>query len=132
MQVLVVEPDRRLGQVYAAALRGRGHEVDVASTAQDAVVCADKHTPDLVLLELQLTAHGGIEFLYEFRSYVDWTAVPVIIISNVPPAEFAGSQKLLRERLGVGAYHYKPRTSLQVLLHAVENCLAAPADKADA
>jgi len=125
MHVLIVEPDRRLGEVYAAALRSRSYSVDQAMTAQDAITAADSHMPDLVLLEVQLTAHSGIEFLYEFRSYADWMSVPVIIVSTVPPVEFAASYKLLHERLGVVAYHYKPRTSLQVLLHAVENSLAA-------
>jgi len=124
MHVLIVEPDRRLGQIYAAALRSRGYSVDVATNAQDAVVRADSHKPDVVVVEIQLTAHSGVEFLYEFRSYTDWISIPVVILSNVPPAEFSASYKLLHERLGVVAYHYKPRTSLQVLLHAVDNSLA--------
>jgi DNA-binding response OmpR family regulator len=124
-QVLIVEPDHKLAQIYAGALLSRRHRVAVAATAQDAVMEADGNKPDVVLLELQLTAHSGIEFLYEFRSYVDWTNVPVIIMSNVPPSEFDASRKLLRDRLGVVAYYYKPQTSLQVLLHAVENAVAA-------
>lgn len=122
-QVLIVEPDSKLAGIYAAILRSRSHEVMTATTAQDAVLQADDSKPDIVLLELQLTAHSGIEFLYEFRSYVDWIDVPVIVISGVPPAEFAASHRLLHERLGVVAYHYKPQTSLQTILHAVENAV---------
>jgi DNA-binding response OmpR family regulator len=122
-RLLVLEPDVRLAALYAEMLRSRQHQVATAVTAQDAILAADAVTPDLVLLELQLTAHSGIEFLYELRSYPDWRRVPVIIISNVPPAEFANSRQLLHGRLGVVAYHYKPRTSLQVLLHAVDNAL---------
>jgi DNA-binding response OmpR family regulator len=124
IKVLVVEPDRKLGQIYANVLRSRKHKVSMALTAQDAILAADANKPDVVLLELQLTAHSGIEFLYEFRSYTDWINIPVIILSNVPPAEFKGSHKLLGSRLGVVAYHYKSQTSLQTILHAVENAIA--------
>jgi len=124
-KVLVVEPDHKLARVYANALKLRNHQVALAHTAQDAIVEADEVKPTVVILELQLTAHSGIEFLYEFRSYSDWVKIPVIILSNVPPAEFDASQKLLNERLGVVVYLYKPQTSLQTLLHAVDNAVMA-------
>lgn len=123
-KVLIVEPDRKLAQIYANVLRSRKHRVALALTAQQAVLEADADKPDVVLLELQLTSHSGIEFLYEFRSYADWIQVPVIILSNVPPVEFKDSHRLLGDRLGVVAYHYKPQTSLQTILHAVENAIA--------
>jgi DNA-binding response OmpR family regulator len=121
--VLVLEPDVKLAALYRQALRSRRHTVGVAATAQDAISQADSTKPDVVVLELQLTGHSGIEFLYEFRTYTDWSAIPAIILSNVPQAEFAQSQQMLQQRLGVVSYHYKPRTSLQSLLHAIENSL---------
>lgn len=121
--ILLLEPDLMLARLYADALRLGKHTADITVTAQDAILQADARKPDVVLLELQLTAHSGIEFLYEFRSYTDWTDVPAIIVSTVPPAEFARSQRLLHNKLGVVAYHYKPRTNLQILRHAVENAL---------
>lgn len=124
-KVLIIEPDLKLARIYANALKLRQHQVAVAHTAQDAIVEADEAKPAVVILELQLTAHSGIEFLYEFRSYSDWAKVPVIILSNVPPAEFEASRKLLHDRLGVVAYHYKPQTSLQTLLHAIDNTVAS-------
>jgi DNA-binding response OmpR family regulator len=88
---------------------------------------ADVIQPDLVILELQLVEHSGIEFLYEFRSYTDWQQVPVIIQSQVPPAEFADSWQLLHDELGVRGYLYKPRTSLTQLLASINEHLPIPA-----
>jgi DNA-binding response OmpR family regulator len=123
-KVLLIEPDLKLARIYANALKLRHHEVAVAHNAQDAIVEADESKPSVVILEVQLAAHSGLEFLYEFRSYSDWTNIPVIIMSSVPPAEFESSRKLLHDRLGVVAYHYKPQTSLQTMLHAVDNAVA--------
>lgn len=122
--ILIVEPDRRLAAVYAAALARAGYSTDRCALAQDAISAADRRTPDLVLLELQLVAHGGIEFLYEFRSYIDWRTVPVVVVSHVPPTEFAGSRQLLHDRLGVRGYHYKPDLTLDALTNMVAAALA--------
>jgi DNA-binding response OmpR family regulator len=118
-RILLIEPDRVLAESYVQALIHAGHEVQAAGGAQAAVMSADAILPDLVILELQLVEHSGIEFLYEFRSYADWQDVPVIIHSQVPPAEFADNRQLLRGELGVKTYLYKPRTSLAELLAAV-------------
>ncbi len=124
--ILLLEPDPKLAGLYASALRLRQHEVVVVATAQDAIRAADTTKPDVVVMELQLTAHSGIEFLYEFRSYTDWRAVPVIVVSHVPPTEFATSSQLLK-RLGVSAYHYKPRTDLRTLTHAIDTIVTVKA-----
>ena len=120
-QILLIDPDRALARTYFEALRFVGHKVQICSTAQAGIFCADDIRPDVVILELQLVAHSGIEFLYEFRSYPDWQAIPVIVTTNVPAGEFAGSWKLLREHLAVSRYLYKPLTSLKNLLSTVND-----------
>lgn len=122
--VLIIEPDRPLARTYALALRHAGHQARACATAQAAVQLADEWQPDIVALELQLVAHSGIEFLYEFRSYADWQHIPVIIHSNVPPAEFNDSVDMLKRHLRISSYRYKPDTNLKALLQAVEAALA--------
>jgi DNA-binding response OmpR family regulator len=118
-RILLVEPDAVLANTYRKALEENGHQVTTAHSAQSAIVGADKHTPDLVILELQLSGHSGIEFLYEFRSYQDWQAVPVLIQTQVPPSEFNSNWQILRNELGVANYLYKPHTSLKHLTNSV-------------
>lgn len=89
-----------------------------------AINVADKKRPDLIIMELQLAAHNGIEFLYELRSYPDWQSVPVIINSLVPPTEFSSNEVFWRE-MTVRAYLYKPQASLAKLLRTVQACLVA-------
>lgn len=121
--ILLIEPDHSLAQAYKSALESAGHQVLASCTAQTAVDAADEVCPDVVVMELQLIAHSGIEFLYEFRSYTDWQDIPVIVLSKVPPAEFNRCGRSIREHLGVTAYCYKPQTDLNQLLHVVMNTL---------
>lgn len=116
--ILLIEPDTTLAKIYKTALKAAGHSVHVASGAQMAVHAADEHTPDLVILEMQLARHNGLEFLYEFRSYTDWQNIPMLLHTMVPPAEFAANT-LLWQELSIAGYMYKPKTSLQQLLRSV-------------
>jgi DNA-binding response OmpR family regulator len=125
--IILVEPDRVLAETYRQALQTDGHTVTPCASAQAAIFAADQQQPDVVLLELQLIEHSGIEFLYEFRSYEEWQPVPVIILTQVPAGEFASNWRLLRQQLGVQSYLYKPQTSLQQLRQAVKSGLVVAA-----
>ena len=119
-QVLLIEPDALLAKTYAAALEAVGYAVRTCALAQSAIHIADEIKPDLVVLEIQLVGHSGVEFLYEFRSYADWQGVPLVLLTHVPPREFAESRQLLYEELGVRTYLYKPQTKLRDLLRSVQ------------
>ena len=125
-ELLLIEPDRQLGKLYSAALQNAGHTVRWGVAAQQGIRLADKQLPHMVILELQLVAHGGIEFLYEFCSYADWSMTPIIIHSLVPPSEFAAMRDVLRQ-LGVADYLYKPQTTLRQLVRAANNILTTMA-----
>lgn len=120
MNILLIEPDRILAGTYRQALERAGHSVVMCASAQSAIFATDAVMPDVIILELQLIEHSGIEFLYELRTYPEWQNIPVILQTNVPTKEFAGSWDMLREQLGVVAYHYKPLTNLQTLLTSVQ------------
>lgn len=116
--VLLIEPDIMLAGTYAQALRHFGHRVSSVYTAQDAIMAADSQVPDLVILELQLAVHDGLEFLYEFRSYGEWQQIPVVINSVLDPARLEAMRHTLHT-LGVTACLYKPRVTLTQLASIV-------------
>jgi DNA-binding response OmpR family regulator len=126
-RVLLIEPDLVLAETYRRALLTAGHQVVCCASAQAGIISADQHRPDIVILELQLIEHSGIEFLYEFRSYPDWQAIPVILHTLVPPAEFNGNRQLLNRQLKVTHYFYKPQTSLGELTAQIEQLVPARA-----
>lgn len=118
MHVLLVEPDTLQARLATQALERDGHSVVHAVSAQAAVHLADERMPDVVILELQMARHNGVEFLYEFRSYTEWLHIPIILHTYVPERELALAVTLQRE-LGVVRTLYKPATSLQKLCAAI-------------
>jgi DNA-binding response OmpR family regulator len=125
--ILLIEPDRILADTFCRALEKAGHKVSVCAGAQAAVLAADRVKPDLVILELQLVEHSGIEFLYEFRSYPDWQNIPAIVFSQVPPAEFNNNHEILKNELNVTSYLYKPQTTLTQLTSVISEQLTVAA-----
>ena len=118
MHILLVEPDTLQARVIAGALERDGHAVAHAVSAQSAVHLADEQMPDVVILELQLPRHNGVEFLYEFRSYAEWLHIPIIVHTYVPQRELEPAATLKAE-LGVASTLYKPATTLARLVAAV-------------
>lgn len=117
-RVLLLEPDVLLGDTYRSALQKSGFVVDWAKTAEGAIRLADKRTPDVTVVELQIAQHNGVEFLYEFKSYAEWIAVPVVIHTSVSAAEIAAVSSLPSGLKIVDVLH-KSHTSLDELCSVV-------------
>jgi DNA-binding response OmpR family regulator len=120
MRILLVEPDHQLAKTLQAGLTQKGFDCDVAHTAQAAIHTADDNKPDIIVLELQIPSHNGVEFLYELRSYAEWQDIPVILHT------FIASQALLRFKqslaeLNVVATLYKPDASFAALVAAIRS-----------
>lgn len=113
-RILLLEPNQLLASQYKQFLESKGYTVVSCKNAQDGINRADQINPELVVMELLLAAHSGIEFLYEFRSYGEWRKVPVIVLSRIPRSEIIASDKVLNE-LGISVFLYKPETTLQRL-----------------
>jgi DNA-binding response OmpR family regulator len=123
-RVLLLESDVILGACYVEALSEDGFLVDWAKTAEGAIRLADKHTPDVVVVELQIAEHNGVEFLYEFKSYAEWITVPVVVHTQLNATEIA-SVAALPVGLKIVAVLHKSHTSLTELCNAVEEAARA-------
>ena len=124
--VLLLEPNTLLATVYTRALQHAGHSVAHVTGAQAGIDAADRQRPDIVITELHLPRHSGIEFLHEFRSYAEWQQVPIVLNTALTGAQVAPVMQALHRDLGIREILYKPRTSLQDLVRvAREHALAA-------
>jgi DNA-binding response OmpR family regulator len=114
--ILLLEPNTLLARTYTQALEHAGHSVAHATGAQAAVNAADARMPDIVIVELQLPQHSGIEFLHEFRSYGEWQHVPVVVNTVLSAPELGEAAEALKRDLGVRVILYKPRATLHDLV----------------
>jgi len=120
--VLVVEPDELLAKTYRRILNDSGYYVRSSTNAQDAIIDIDSTKPDVILVEIQLRLHNGIELLNEIRSYPDLSEIPIIVLTYVPEASF--SSLLNDKQLKIVKYLYKSQATHQDILFAVQEALA--------
>lgn len=122
MHILLLETDRQTAKTTAAYL-GAEHAVTVVNTAQAAIHALDDNTIDLVVMEMALPEHNGIEFLYELRSYTDLRTLPVIVfcLSAMRPAE---AEQLVTQ-LGVTAICQKGFTTLKQLVKIIDEAVVS-------
>jgi two-component system, OmpR family, KDP operon response regulator KdpE len=100
-RVLVVDDEPQILRALQTSLKGAGYEVDVASTAKEALTTAAVRRPDAVILDLVLPDGRGTDVTRELRS---WTSVPVIVLSVVDDEE----EKVAALDAGADDYVTKP------------------------
>lgn len=120
--VLVVEPSKDLADILKQALKISGIKSSVAHSAQSGITTADKVKPKLVLLELLMNDHNGLEFIHEFKSYQDWFDIPIIIYSEIALEQLAIEPGMMND-MNIIKYFYKPKTSLSELTDFVSETL---------
>lgn len=121
-RILLIEPDRIIAEQTRDFLAGHDYVVDMCLDAQRAISAADAYRPDIVIMEIALAAHSGIEFLYEFRSYTEWRNIPVLVFSRLPASDIGLTDKAQKD-LAIAEVLYKPDTNLERLLAKVEKYL---------
>lgn len=119
MKILLVEPDYVLMNVYSQALSEAGHQVVAKSSAQDAVDSLNVDYFDLIIIEIQMAGHNGVEFLHELRSYSEWQELPIILLTIVPRSSFGVQDEVLK-KLGIKDYLYKPIVKNSDLIDSID------------
>lgn len=119
LRLLLVEPDKTMGQTYLKYFQELGYQVSWAQTSEQALEVIDSEMPNIIILELQIPVHNGLELLYEIRSYSDWE--PIKIIINTSVKEFKLKQSMVYKQLKISKYLYKPDTGLEKLKLAIES-----------
>lgn len=117
-KVLVIDDDPIARQILNAVLKKRGVEVLMAADAMSALTLAQKHRPDLIILDLGLPAGGGYSVLKRLQMFPALSTIPVLVISGLDRAE----NEPLAMAAGAAGYIEKPATPEQ-LTAAVERFL---------
>lgn len=124
-QVLLIEPDKILARSYVSGLEADGHIVHWCQKSETAIHAMDEHTIDLIIVELQLAEHNGVEFLHELRSYPEWDHIPVLLHSMLPKKQ--SGIDTFWHHFGIVGHLYKPQTTLAYLNQTVNRALLTTA-----
>lgn len=126
--ILVIEDDRFIGEMYVRSLKHEGYEVDWVVDGHDGLVAATSKTYDVILLDIMLPEMRGPDILKALRgSGVD--RVPnarIIVMTNFDQ----DSESRVAMQHDVDAYLIKaeitPRRLLEII-HGLDTPKAAPA-----
>ncbi len=121
LDIFLIEPDGIIGELFQKALTVEGYKTKYVTSAQQAVEFLDRRKVKLIILELQLRLHNGIELINEIRSYPDTNDIPVIVLSYVPEQDV--SALIQTRQYKIVKYLYKPQTSFSRLLKAIKEVL---------
>lgn len=83
LRVVVVEDDVWLGQHFERTLKRESYDVEVVPHALDAIEVIDAKIPNVIVLDVLLTATTGFALLHELQSYDDTARIPVILCTNL-------------------------------------------------
>ncbi|MDR3619405.1 MAG: response regulator [Paludisphaera borealis] len=115
-RVLVIEDEPPIRRFLRASLNANGYDVIEADTAQGGMREAATQQPDLVVLDLGLPDHDGLEVIRRVR---EWSSVPIIVLSargqeaDKVAALDAGADDYLTKPFGVGELLARLRVSLR-------------------
>jgi len=78
--IVVIDDEIQIRKLLEITLRSNGYQVSPAATAGEGLVAVANHSPDLIILDINLPDEDGHQTLMRLR---EWCAKPIIILSVV-------------------------------------------------
>jgi diguanylate cyclase (GGDEF)-like protein len=82
--ILLLDDDRLLADLYAAALAQSGMAVEVVDTATAAFERLNASPPDLIVMDVQMPGIDGIEIARMIRQSRRYLSIPIVFVSGEP------------------------------------------------
>ena len=99
--ILVVDDEARLVSLVETYLAQSGFRVETASNGREALLLAERHEPDLIILDIMMPEMDGYEFM---RIYRATHATPIILLT----ARVDNDEKVVGLEAGADDYMTKP------------------------
>ena len=103
-RILVVEDQEDNRQILRDLLTNAGYEMLVAEDGVHALEQAEKHRPDLILMDIQLPVLDGYEATRRLKANPELKAIPIIVVTSYA---LSGDEEKARAA-GCDAYVAKP------------------------
>jgi CheY-like chemotaxis protein len=99
--ILIIEDDQIVANVYRNKLAVEGYKVEVANDGETGLRIMRTFQPQIIILDLMLPTMSGVDVIKEIRSEPDFAKVPIVVFSNtymtnlIQEAWRAGANKCL-------------------------------------
>ena len=80
--ILIVDDDQQLPRVLARVLAQHDFEIQVATNARDGLAAATAHSPDVVLLDVNLGSESGLDVQRALRETVERPPAVIFMTSR--------------------------------------------------
>jgi CheY-like chemotaxis protein len=117
-RVLVVEDNERNMKLFRDVLDACGYRTIEATTGSEAVAMASEHTPDLVLMDIQLPDLDGVQALHRLRADPSTATIPIVALTA--QAMHGDRERFLAE--GFDGYMSKPVNVRDLIRLVREQC----------
>ncbi len=131
-QVLVIDDDAVVGRSFDRVLAGKGYEVSIALSGEEALKTMNEADFDVVFTDIKMPGMDGLEVAERIKARCPWT--PVVVITGYGTEENEARASVL----GVSGFVRKPLTpeiiesvtlkairEADVILHAAERPVKA-------
>jgi two-component system phosphate regulon response regulator PhoB len=100
IEVLLIEDDPAVLEMYKLKLELDGYRVNVATDGEQGLQRATELLPDIIFLDIRLPKKDGFEVLQVLRQQDSTAEIPVIILTNY------GEKDLVDRGLKLGAHEF--------------------------
>ncbi|GFE82681.1 hypothetical protein GCM10011487_46810 [Steroidobacter agaridevorans] len=85
--VLLIDDDRRIRNSLGRLLRVMSYDVVEAADWDAALELAAEHRPDVVVTDLHMPEHSGVDIARLLRSHPEFGHTPIIALTATPPRD---------------------------------------------
>jgi CheY-like chemotaxis protein len=117
--ILIVEDNESLNDVYKLILAKAGHNIKTAFSGTEALKAVKQKLPDLILLDMLMPEMGGLSFLKKFNPPKD-LKVKIIILSNLDQ-KYGATQYILKASLSPSELIAKVNQALNTTPKTLKN-----------
>jgi len=120
--IMLVEDDAILVEMYQAKFELEGHDIVVATNGQECLDLLQTYEPEIILLDILMPKLNGFHVLKEIKKQPHLRNIPVILLTNLGEAEVDMNHELARA-LGVNDYliksHHTPDEVVEKVMKAL-------------
>ena len=106
-KVLIVEDEKPLRDILESRIAKAGFQVIPAKDGREAMALFSLYKPDLILLDVLIPEHSGLEVL-EYVRLVEKSDTPIIVMSNLNQDED------IQVSLDLGVSDYMPKSHIDL------------------